>query len=81
MIDDYEFQIGNKSLLKLRRNENVSLFWEYCYDRVLWGVKKEDKPKVNRLLLSKIKISDLRKKVLELHDIFLKNIRNIDYDK
>lgn len=74
IIDDYEFQIGNKSLLKLRRNKNVSLFWEYCYDRVLWGVKEEDKPKINRLLLSKIEITDLRKKIQELHDVFLTNI-------
>lgn len=74
IIDDYEFQIGNKSLLKLRRNKNVNLFWEYCYDRVLWGVKEEDKPKINRFLLSKIKITDLRKKVLEIHNMFTNNI-------
>lgn len=74
IINDYESQIGNKSLLKLRRNKNVSLFGEYCYNRVLWGVKEEDKPKINRLLLSKIKITDLRIKVLELHDVFLSNI-------
>lgn len=74
IIDDYEIQIRNKSLLKLRKNKNVSLFWEYCYDRVLWGLKDEDKLKTNRLLLSKLKITDLRKKVLELHDEFLSNI-------
>ncbi len=74
IIGDYEFQSGNKLLLKLRRNKNVSLFWEYCYDRVVWGVKSEDKTKIDKKLLRNLKINDLRKKVLKLHGVFLNNI-------
>lgn len=74
IIADYGFQIGNKSLLKLIKNKNISLFWKYSYDRVLWGVKEEDKLLINRLLLRKLKITDLRKKLFKLKSLFLKNI-------
>lgn len=44
---DYAHQIKCDKLLRLRREKNIDLLWEYTYDVFFWGVKGNEKVKLH----------------------------------
>lgn len=75
LFGDYAYQKESRVLLKLLKNKNIHLFWEYCYDRTVWRINKEEFDKLEKLFLKKIDVTDFRKNVKKLKEQFILNVQ------
>lgn len=73
LIDTYAEQINHKTLMKLRKEKNINMLWEYFYDLFVWKLKLNQIQK--RKKLKNFDMNLFRVELSKMYSLLLSNIR------
>lgn len=73
LISDYFYQIDNKECLLLRKNENMEMFFDYCYYKYFWKQGNEWLELEKKMYL--FDYSEFSKIYRKLVTVFIENIK------
>jgi len=73
LISDYFYQINNKECLLLRKNENMEMFFDYCYYKYFW--KQGDEWLELEKKISGFNYSEFSEVYKELLNFFYRSIK------